>query len=143
MEAQQHLAKLQFNGFVIRRLDFRLSNEAPNLPINLDFKLQSKISRNDKSVQTTLRCDVFKDKGKKYPFSLVVELVGVFTLLDDYSEDKRIKLRDLIYKNTVAILFPYLRAAITSITSTCNISPMVLPTINIVEYLDGIKNHSD
>lgn len=37
---------------------------------------------------------------------------------------------DFIQKNSVAIGFPYLRSFISSVTLSCNIKPIILPTFN-------------
>ena len=37
--------------------------------------------------------------------------------------------------NAVAILFPYLRAIVSSYTANANIAPVILPAMNINEYI--------
>lgn len=44
--------------------------------------------------------------------------------------------RILIQKNTLAIMFPYLRSYITSLTANPGFTPIVLPPMNIVAMLE-------
>lgn len=38
-------------------------------------------------------------------------------------------------KNAIAILFPYLRAIVSTYTVNANVAPILLPAMNINEYL--------
>lgn len=60
-------------------------------------------------------------------FELNVTLVGQF-VLDAGMVDK-------LKANAVAVMFPYLRSQVTLLTTQPNISPIVLPTININKLL--------
>ena len=42
----------------------------------------------------------------------------------------------LIRSNSIAILFPYLRTIVSMITANANISPYVLPVMNIAALFD-------
>lgn len=48
--------------------------------------------------------------------------------------------RELIEKNAVAILFPYLRAELSLLTAQPETEPIVLPAININGMLESAKN---
>ena len=50
--------------------------------------------------------------------------------------------KELIKKNTVAILFPYVRSELTLITAQPGIEPLVLPAINVNGLIDQLS-HSD
>lgn len=45
----------------------------------------------------------------------------------------------LIQKNTLAIMFPYLRSYITSLTAQPGVTPIVLPPMNIVAMLEELE----
>lgn len=44
--------------------------------------------------------------------------------------------------NAVAILFPYVRALISSYTANANVTPLVLPPINVNQLLRNKKDNS-
>jgi preprotein translocase subunit SecB len=69
-------------------------------------------------------------------FFLNLELNGIFSC-KDWSSD--LHLKEMIIVNTTAILFPYLRNAISSITLNANIPPYTLPVMNVVELFKEKK----
>ncbi len=44
--------------------------------------------------------------------------------------------RDMIEKNTIAIMFPYVRSYISIVTTQPGMPPIVLPAMNIIAMLD-------
>ena len=46
---------------------------------------------------------------------------------------------DMLEKNTIAIMFPYIRSYISSITTQPGMSPIVLPAMNIVAMVNDQK----
>jgi preprotein translocase subunit SecB len=47
--------------------------------------------------------------------------------------------KDLLEKNTIAIMFPYIRSYISSITTQPGMTPIVLPAMNIVAMINDQK----
>ena len=47
--------------------------------------------------------------------------------------------RDMIEKNTIAIMFPYIRSYISIVTTQPGMAPIVLPAMNIVAMIDDQK----
>ena len=47
--------------------------------------------------------------------------------------------KDLLEKNTIAIMFPYIRSYISSITTQPGMTPIVLPAMNIVAMINDRK----
>lgn len=46
------------------------------------------------------------------------------------------------YSNSIAILFPYVRAFISTVTLQANISPIVLPTMNLSSLQEELKRNT-
>lgn len=46
------------------------------------------------------------------------------------------------YPNSIAIMFPYIRAFVSTLTLQANIPPMVLPTLNLTSLQDTLKEHT-
>src|SRR5690625_4599788 len=53
----------------------------------------------------------------------------------DENANERDAVKQLLLANGTAILFPYLRAAISSITMAAGLPPMILPTVNVRHLL--------
>lgn len=98
----------------------------------LKFKIQIQIGVGDENeYKVTL---IFEgDKEGEYHF--LVSLSGFFRIDNkDALEDKRIE--DLINKNAVAILMPYLRSEVTLLTAQPETDSVVLPPFNINKMMD-------
>lgn len=63
-------------------------------------------------------------------YELELTIVGEFAV-DDFESNEI-----LIYKNSLAILFPYLRSELTILTTHPNMNPIILPPININAFFD-------
>lgn len=71
------------------------------------------------------------------PFSIKVNVAGVFRLDNwEFSDNS-----ELIKANTAAILFPYLRALVSMITTNANIPPYTIPVMNIAALFE--RNETD
>lgn len=49
---------------------------------------------------------------------------------------------DYFYSNSIAILFPYVRAFVSTVTLQANIRPIVIPTLNLIGLSAGLKNNT-
>lgn len=99
---------------------------------NAKFEIKPQFSRtvrrvqeNDKLWFLTLEVKVESTEEAPKPFNLKVRLVGVFEAEDIQDDLDR---RDLVI-NMTEIVYPYLRAAVSSLTANAFINPMMLPVI--------------
>lgn len=69
---------------------------------------------------------------KDTDFDMSIEMVAVFGLDEDITEE--FKVSDFPKINAPAIAFPYLRALISNITLQSGFRPVMLPSINFVEF---------
>ncbi len=100
--------------------------------LSVELSSSHRVSDDRKHSQVMLRAVVSTKCSADDPgrFSLTVTMVGFFRI--EGEEDPRPDHADaLLTKNALAVLFPYLRAAITSVTSTCNIGAVILPLVNV------------
>lgn len=49
---------------------------------------------------------------------------------------------NFFYPNSLAILFPYVRAFISTISLQANVSPILLPTINLMGLTETLREHT-
>ena len=133
------LATIQFQRYIVEKIDFRLnpsySSQVENPEIDLDISFNHKLAvdTEENFAQLTLSCEISKDYlDSNKPFFLAVEMVGLFSYDTILDSDKR---KQLLLRNGSAILFPYLRAIISMITSISSIPALVLPTMNIAKLL--------
>ena len=67
---------------------------------------------------------------------LQVKVSGIFSIETSIEEDLKMI---LVTKNTMAILFPYLRTQVTLLTAQPNVETVVLPPVNINALLENMK----
>ncbi len=49
---------------------------------------------------------------------------------------------DFFYRNCIAILFPYVRAYVSLVTTQANVPGIILPTLNLSNLEDGLKKNT-
>lgn len=49
---------------------------------------------------------------------------------------------DYFYANSIAIIFPYIRAFVSTVTLQANMEPMVLPTLNLTALEKPLKENT-
>lgn len=81
-----------------------------------------------------LNVDVFKGI-EDAPFYMEVEIAGYFEL---EGEDDITKYE----ANAIAIMYPYLRAIVSTYTSAANVAPVILPAINVNAMLKRKTSNS-
>jgi len=52
------------------------------------------------------------------------------------------KIPSYFYSNSIAILFPYVRAFVSTVTLQANIPPVILPTYNLSNLQDELLQHT-
>ena len=81
-----------------------------------------RVQENDKLWFLVLEVKVETSDAEPTPFNMNARLVGIFEAEEVDNE------RELVI-NMTEIVYPYLRAAVSSLTSTAMINPMILPVI--------------
>ena len=84
-----------------------------------------RVAENDKIWFVTMEVKVESTEESPKPFNLKVRLVGAFEAEDVVTEEDR---HDLVI-NMTEIVYPYLRAAVSSVTANAFINPLMLPVI--------------
>lgn len=124
--------KYDFKGISIEELSFKLNRIRiePNqrLDIRPQFARQvRKSNENKKLIFVALSVKVETTEEEPKPFNINVGLVGIFEVeKEDYTPQEE---RAFVIEVT-SVLYPYLRAAVTNLTSQAYISPLNLPVIS-------------
>lgn len=130
------ISKLRFENYIAKKVNFTLNESFTGndeLELDLKFNHELQIDYESKKAVLVLDCILFENsKENNYPCELEVSLLGFFEFDTNLEEDKIVNLLEV---NGTAILFPYLRSVITTITSNLGISPIIIPTMNIVEMI--------
>lgn len=126
---------LKFLDYYVNHIEFYRNAEFRKEPVDFDFHIKRDITylEDEKnSVLVTLDTEIFRNpEENNFPFSINISLTGLFEIegvLD--SQTKR-----LAEVNAVAILFPYVRAIVSTYSANANVTPIILPPINVVNLL--------
>jgi len=111
---------LKMNNIYVKQFKFERKDN-----INVDDEPKYQIGKEiiQKEENTFLVSLITKVSHESFELELAV--TGEFQV-DDMNVNEV-----LIYKNSISILFPYLRSELTILTSQPNMEPIVLPPINI------------
>ncbi len=125
---------LKFEKYIVKEIYYRANESytacADGISLDFDFDAQSHFSEDNKKMEVELRTDIFSSAVQKnYPFEMSVCIKGFF-----YIEIGDEKLQNF-ETNAIAILFPYMRAIISTYTANANLAPVILPPMNINAYL--------
>ena len=102
----------------------------------LKFSLGIQIGKSDKQIY---KVSLLLSGIKEDEYELNISLSGFFKLenTEELSEETS---QELIKKNTVAILMPYLRSELSLLTAQPGMECVVLPAFNINKVLEGNDN---
>src|SRR5690625_2455599 len=130
---------LRFIDYRVNDIDYRINQhfEEKNVSVKFNFSRNVEyLDDEDNTMLVSLIISVFEDaEENNYPFSLKINMTGIFEL-DDIHESERESFAEV---NAVAILFPYIRSLISTITANVNVPSLILPPINVVNLIKEEK----
>ena len=88
--------------------------------------------------ELTFLVKVFNNEDKENPF-ISVRCKGVFKFENVSTLDQ---IPDFFYRNCIAILFPYVRAYISLVTTQANVPGIILPTYNLSNLEEGLRKNT-
>lgn len=117
------------------QIDF---NKKENNDINLGFKPSGKFLADDSLFILSLTFIANSDNTKD-PF-ILIENETTFKFENKISKED---IPAYFYTNSIAIIFPYIRAFISTVTLQTNIHPpIVLPTLNLSNLEETLRNNT-
>ena len=130
IESVLKLEKLVFYRINFTRTGFKTENE-------LEMKIQSNISKLEdiEFYKSTLILN--GTKPGEYKFEIMLSGYFSFTTNENISDKTKY---DLLNKNSIAILMPYLRSEVSVLTAQPETDVVVLPVFNINNMLKESKN---
>lgn len=133
-------SQLEFKNYTVDNINFSHNPNFDQEKVEIDAKINKNINYiNQKSTNeetkalVTLTIDIFDNpKQNNYPFSLFVKITGFFATKETDPEQVKYTME----KSSVAILFPYIRSLISTITANANVQPLNLPPINVNQFIE-------
>ena len=124
------ISSFKFINYIVNSVNYKVNmnaNKEGTYKFNFDINNTTKISKEKDKMTITLSANVFKGVDDA-PFYIDVEITGYFEIegKEDISKFE---------SNAIAIMYPYLRAIISTYTASANVAPVILPAINVIAML--------
>lgn len=127
--------KLDTYRFVKATLDFDIPNEASlNIEINPSGVLSLQDAKYTLNFQVIVRCE---ENGAEVVNVVCEALFSFGTLI------RKEDIPSFFYPNSLAIVFPYVRAFVSTITLQANVHPVVLPTVNLTGLTEVLQSNTE
>lgn len=122
----ENIAQFRFNSYKILSSSIKVEDtDQLNPNIQVEFSGKNTIDHGNFKFRLELTSKIFNDNKS---IDIEVVAVGFFEFDRNLSDE----LKNIFFQsNAPAILFPYVRAYIGTLTALSGISPVVLPTLNL------------
>jgi len=115
----------QFKGYRIERSLIELKSAEIGENFSISFDSKGIVNKAESTFQLNLSAYV---KDKEDTINIEVDIVSFFVF---DSQIEKGQLDKMFFMNAPAIIFPYLRSYITTLTVLSGIDPVILPTLNL------------
>ena len=122
--ANNSVSSLKIVNYVVDRVEFYNNPEFEADEVSIKFDIRPEYIEEDGDLMLILDVDVFKNVANNYPFELFVKMIGYFKLEGDGDINR-------YRNNALAIMYPYIRSLVTGYTANSNVTPLILPVINV------------
>lgn len=120
------IAKFRLKDYRITKSNFEVNpvNLSPSDNVGIEVKRENLLNESEHLFKLDMSVKVADKKGN---INISVKIEGVFDFDTDLTEEQKNSFFDI---NAPAILLPFVRAYISSLTSLSGFSHIILPTIN-------------
>lgn len=126
---------LEGYNFPLVNLDLSAVKSGQN-HFNLNISPEGVFSAKDRTFLLRFNFAATLDEGVKP--CVEITCVGMFAFKEI---DSVADIPSYFYANSIAILFPYVRAFVSTVTLQANFQPIVLPTMNLSDLSNVLKEH--
>lgn len=132
------MKKLKFERYRVENLSFKQDQdfrEDNNLSVSMGSNVEM---TGDDSAIVSIICHL---ESEDENFELSIRVSGDFVVEEDELKDNipGVTNEVLLSRNSLSILFPYLRSAVSQVTSIGYHNPIVLPPINVLDFIQKSK----
>jgi len=126
--------KLDNYHFTSASLDFNIANDAK---LNISFIPKGAFHSKDSQYELTF--EVIIESNVTRTTVVKVSCVALFSFSDKLKIDE---IPEYFFPNSLAIVFPYVRAFVSTLTLQANVSPLILPTVNLMGLTEELKERT-
>lgn len=134
---EEYESVLKFTRYEVNEIFFKkninFKSKEEGTPINL--KIKPLINLRDNNMDITLQVIIFENaEENNKPFEMKIDITGYF-----YTQESN---PQIFKANAIAILYPYVRAIVSTYTANANITPLILPAINVNKLIKDQEKES-
>ncbi len=133
---QKYESVLRFNKYVVNEVLFK-KNESyiqEDKETSIDFNIYTHTTKNGNNMEVKLNTQVFYEaKKNNYPFEMQIIITGYFTEVNN-TENTNYE------PHAISILYPYIRAIVSTYTANANVNALILPAINVNKLIEEQGN---
>lgn len=131
-------AAFALKNYRFKKAKLDLSSIEGKCDFSIDFNPKGSLREKDKSFSLSI---VFSaTSGENNSVELIsIECEAIFVFDTQVTLDT---IPDYFYANSIAIIFPYIRAFVSTITLQANIIPILLPTYNLTFLKEKLKEQT-
>lgn len=119
-------AALIFKSYRIGESNISLDINADSIEGEIEISINNQTRKiDDNSFEIELSTSVVNESKT---MDIMVKMTAYFDVLSTLDEDKKLS---LIKINAPAIMFPYIRAYISSLTGLSGLAPVIIPAVNL------------
>lgn len=127
-------AAFQLDKYIFNSVFIDLENQKPT-ETSINFEPSGIYDSEKSAYDLKFVFSAFSAESGDNPF-IKIQCLGTFS----FENVKEVgEIPSFFYRNAIAILFPYVRAFISTVTLQANIPPMILPTYNLSELEAPLK----
>lgn len=134
---------MKFNNYSVEKITYLKSDFYDRDRESIGFpKIAVKLIKSpDNNNKFNMILGAIYDQESNFPYLIEVVLRGFFETTNELeTEEKKL---DCLLANGSAIMYPYIRAIFTEMTSKSDYNPVILPTVNFYEYIKELRNKSE
>ena len=112
-------------------------NLKPNSEFNIDFIPEGKYypSTNKYLLEFTFKANIDSSESD----NILIHCVAEYEFQNVSNKEE---IPSFFYANSIAILFPYIRAFVSTVTLQANVKPLMLPTMNLSSLNSDLANNT-
>lgn len=129
-------AVFSLKSYSIVKATLNLENIPAECTFDLDFEPSGVYELGSGGYTLSL---VFKAKYNNDIEAVNIKVVATYQFKDVLKLDE---IPPYFYSNSIAIIFPYIRAFVSTITLQANVSPIMLPTLNISALENVLRSNT-
>lgn len=129
-------AAFSLNEYRFEKVEIDFSKKTSN-DLSISFEPSGQFISNDSSYELNFTF-IAHNENRDIPF-VKITCISIFKFEDKISYEE---IPTYFYRNSIAIIFPYIRAFISTVTLQANIPPIILPTMNLSSLETPLKENT-